>query len=122
VKYAQPGTQPVLLTDLPSQTVSSSFHPTLKSELGVFGATMMGLGVMIGTGVFVSIGIAAGVTGTHVPPLFDLRGNPNNDEQPDRGDDQGTGGGTMQPDGKMFTEEDRASKPLVGWVYPHMPG
>jgi basic amino acid/polyamine antiporter, APA family len=35
----------------------------LKPELGVFGATMMGLGSIIGTGVFVSIGIAAGIAG-----------------------------------------------------------
>lgn len=38
----------------------------LKRELGVFGATMMGLGSIIGTGVFVSIGIAAGVAGPAV--------------------------------------------------------
>ncbi len=35
----------------------------LKREIGVFGATMMGLGSIIGTGVFVSIGIAAGIAG-----------------------------------------------------------
>lgn len=35
----------------------------LRRELGVFGATMMGLGSIIGTGVFVSIGVAAGVAG-----------------------------------------------------------
>ncbi len=29
-------------------------------ELGVFGAAMMGLGSIIGTGVFVCVGIAAG--------------------------------------------------------------
>ncbi|MEX0954043.1 MAG: APC family permease [Rhizobiaceae bacterium] len=38
----------------------------LKREVGVFGATMMGMGAMVGTGVFVSIGIAAGVTGPSV--------------------------------------------------------
>jgi basic amino acid/polyamine antiporter, APA family len=38
----------------------------LKRELGVFGATMMGLGSIVGTGVFISIGIAAGVTGPAV--------------------------------------------------------
>src|SRR5688572_9700092 len=38
----------------------------LKRELGLFGATMMGLGAMVGTGVFVSIGIAAGVAGPSV--------------------------------------------------------
>jgi APA family basic amino acid/polyamine antiporter len=39
---------------------------TLKRELGLSGATMMGLGSMVGTGVFVSIGIAAGVAGPAV--------------------------------------------------------
>lgn len=39
---------------------------TLKRELGLFGATMMGLGAIVGTGVFVSIGIAAGITGPAV--------------------------------------------------------
>jgi APA family basic amino acid/polyamine antiporter len=38
----------------------------LQRELGVFGAMMMGLGSIIGTGVFVSIGLAAGVTGPSV--------------------------------------------------------
>jgi basic amino acid/polyamine antiporter, APA family len=38
----------------------------LKRELGIFGATMMGLGSIIGTGVFVSIGIAAGIAGPAV--------------------------------------------------------
>jgi APA family basic amino acid/polyamine antiporter len=38
----------------------------MKRELGVFGATMMGLGSIIGTGVFVSIGIAAGIAGPDV--------------------------------------------------------
>lgn len=39
---------------------------TLKRELGVFGAVMMGMGSIIGTGVFVSIGIGAGITGPAV--------------------------------------------------------
>jgi APA family basic amino acid/polyamine antiporter len=39
---------------------------SLRRELGVFGATMMGLGSIIGTGVFVSIGIAAGIAGPAV--------------------------------------------------------
>ncbi len=39
---------------------------TLKRELGTFGAVMMGLGSIVGTGVFVSVGIAAGVTGPAV--------------------------------------------------------
>jgi basic amino acid/polyamine antiporter, APA family len=39
---------------------------SLKRELGVVGATMMGLGSIIGTGVFVSIGIVAGIAGPAV--------------------------------------------------------
>mgnify|MGYP001825634279 CR=1 FL=1 len=35
----------------------------LRRELGVIGATFLGLGSIVGTGVFVSIGIAAGITG-----------------------------------------------------------
>jgi APA family basic amino acid/polyamine antiporter len=35
----------------------------LRRELGLGGATMMGLGSMVGTGVFVSIGMAAGAAG-----------------------------------------------------------
>ncbi len=38
----------------------------LKRELGIPAATMMGLGSMIGTGVFVSIGIGAGIAGPAV--------------------------------------------------------
>lgn len=42
--------------------------PTLvmQRQVGVFGATMMGLGSILGTGIFVSIGIAAGVAGPSV--------------------------------------------------------
>ena len=40
--------------------------PGLRREIGVFGAMMMGLGSIIGTGVFVSIGIAAEVAGSSV--------------------------------------------------------
>lgn len=38
----------------------------LQRELGIFGATMMGLGSIIGTGIFVSVGISAGVAGPAV--------------------------------------------------------
>lgn len=38
----------------------------LTRELGVFGATMMGPGSIVGTGVFVSIGVAAGATGPSI--------------------------------------------------------
>lgn len=41
-------------------------HQHLARQVGVFGATMMGLGSIIGTGIFVSIGIATGVTGPSV--------------------------------------------------------
>jgi len=40
--------------------------PALKRELGTPGAVLMGLGSIIGTGVFVSIGIAASVSGASV--------------------------------------------------------
>lgn len=39
---------------------------SLKRQLGVFGATMLGLGSIVGTGVFVSIGVAAGLAGPSV--------------------------------------------------------
>ena len=39
---------------------------TLRRELGVASAVMLGLGSIVGTGVFVSIGIAAGVAGASV--------------------------------------------------------
>lgn len=45
---------------------TSSSPARLSRELGTFGAVMMGLGSIVGTGVFVSIGIAAGVAGTAV--------------------------------------------------------
>lgn len=38
----------------------------LRRELGVGGAALMGLGSILGTGVFVSIGIGAGITGPSV--------------------------------------------------------
>ncbi|MEZ4620607.1 MAG: APC family permease [Caldilineaceae bacterium] len=38
----------------------------LQRQLGVFGAVMMGLGSIVGTGVFVSIGIGAGIAGPAV--------------------------------------------------------
>lgn len=41
-------------------------HRRLGREVGVAGAAMIGLGSMIGTGIFVSIGIAAGVAGPSV--------------------------------------------------------
>lgn len=47
--------------DSPMQTA-----PHLKRELGLLGAVVTGLGSIIGTGVFVSIGVAAGVAGPAV--------------------------------------------------------
>ncbi|WP_293086285.1 amino acid permease [Okeania sp. SIO3B5] len=41
-------------------------QPLLRREIGVFGATLMGLGSIVGTGVFVSIGIAASISGPSV--------------------------------------------------------
>jgi basic amino acid/polyamine antiporter, APA family len=41
-------------------------HVALQRELGLWGAIMMGMGSMVGTGVFVSIGIAAGIAGPAV--------------------------------------------------------
>ncbi|MGK7877987.1 MAG: APC family permease [Xenococcaceae cyanobacterium] len=38
----------------------------LKRELGFFGAIIMGLGSMVGAGIFVSLGIAAGISGSAV--------------------------------------------------------
>ena len=38
----------------------------LQRELGVFGAVMMGLGSIVGTGIFVSVGISAGIAGSSV--------------------------------------------------------
>lgn len=46
--------------------MTSPAERTLRRELGVFGATMMGLGSIVGTGIFVSIGIAVGVAGPSV--------------------------------------------------------
>jgi len=42
--------------------MSASDDQKLLRELGLFGAMMMGLGSILGTGVFVSIGLAPGVS------------------------------------------------------------
>ena len=47
-------------------TDRSPAHGPLKRELGVFQAMMLGLGSIIGTGVFISIGIGANVAGDAV--------------------------------------------------------
>lgn len=41
-------------------------HTSLKRVVGVGGATMMGLGSIVGTGIFVSLGLAAGSAGPAV--------------------------------------------------------
>lgn len=46
--------------------MSAAAPAALRRELGLPGATLMGLGSMVGTGVFVSIGVAAGAAGTAV--------------------------------------------------------
>jgi hypothetical protein len=38
----------------------------LPRQLGFFGAVTMGLGAMMGTGVFVVIGVAAGIAGAAI--------------------------------------------------------
>lgn len=46
-----------------SERDTSRTGATLRREVGLPGAILLGLGSMVGTGVFVSIGIAAGVAG-----------------------------------------------------------
>jgi len=49
-----------------SQSQSQPGHAVLLRQVGVCGAVILGLGSMLGTGVFVSLGIAAGVAGPAV--------------------------------------------------------
>lgn len=49
---------------------ASSPHRLLRRELGLGGAVMLGLGAMMGTGVFVSLGLAAGVAGPWIVPAI----------------------------------------------------
>ena len=51
------------MTQIKASTPAS---PQLRRELGTFGAVMMGLGSIVGTGVFVSTGIATGIAGPAV--------------------------------------------------------
>lgn len=48
--------------------------PILKRELGLFGATVTGLGSILGTGAFVSIGLASGMWGDAVIWAIPLAG------------------------------------------------
>lgn len=54
--------------------IDSSEQQGLRRELGIFGATMMGMGAMVGTGVFVSVGIAAEPGGPSVVLAITLAG------------------------------------------------
>jgi APA family basic amino acid/polyamine antiporter len=47
-------------------TDETSPNKSLKRQLGVFDATMLGLGSIVGTGAFVSLAIATGITGPSV--------------------------------------------------------
>lgn len=47
-----------------TQTIHTS--PSLKRHVGLWGAVMMGLGSIVGTGIFVSLGLAAGIAGPAV--------------------------------------------------------
>ena len=51
-----------------------SDKPQLKRVIGLSGAVMLGLGSIIGTGVFVSLGIGAGIAGPMVLPAIALAG------------------------------------------------
>ncbi|WOO43086.1 APC family permease [Rubellicoccus peritrichatus] len=46
----------------------------LKREVGVFGAVLLGLGSILGTGVFVVVGLGAGLAGWGVVPAIVLAG------------------------------------------------
>ncbi len=50
----------------PSSRPSPADGSALRRELGLVGATMMGLGSIVGTGIFVSVGVAAGAAGPAV--------------------------------------------------------
>ncbi len=51
---------------MPSANISSTADTRLSRVIGVPGAVLLGLGSIVGTGVFVSTGIAAGVAGPAV--------------------------------------------------------
>ena len=46
--------------------MSNESPKQLKRELGLFGAILLGMGSIMGTGVFFSIGFAASLTGSYV--------------------------------------------------------
>ena len=47
---------------------------TFARDLGLFDATMIGIGAMIGAGIFVLTGIAAGEAGPAALPAFAING------------------------------------------------
>ncbi len=49
-----------------------SQSPALKRQIGLLGAVGLGLGSILGTGVFVSLGIAAGISGTALLPALGI--------------------------------------------------
>ncbi len=53
-------------TELPSSNPPARVDTSLARVVGLWGAVFMGLGSILGTGVFVSLGIAAGVVGSGV--------------------------------------------------------
>jgi APA family basic amino acid/polyamine antiporter len=50
----------------PEPTAAAAAPTALKRELGVFNATLLGFGSILGTGVFVALGIGAGIVGPAV--------------------------------------------------------
>lgn len=54
------------MTDQSTSTASDAAPGQLRRDLGVGGAVMLGLGSIVGTGVFVSIALAAGIAGPAV--------------------------------------------------------
>lgn len=54
-----------LILDGPPVSTETA-EPRLRRELGAVGAVIMGLGAMLGTGIFVSIGLGAGLAGPAV--------------------------------------------------------
>jgi APA family basic amino acid/polyamine antiporter len=64
--FSTPHCEAGLVTDNSESLTRASANGRLTQRVGLFGATMMGLGSIIGTGVFVSIGIAAETTGPSV--------------------------------------------------------
>ncbi|MDG1977342.1 MAG: amino acid permease, partial [Phycisphaerales bacterium] len=54
--------------------MSGNPTPTLRREVGLGGAVLLGLGSILGTGVFVGIGIAGGIAGSMVVVAIVLAG------------------------------------------------